>query len=240
MRTHTGRKLAVAVATTLALCFALSAAPAPAAGPFNIEVTGGTLTAAGNAFDLTPGSGGTPPCPGPLDPPKVSTLAFRTDTPAAGQWTVTGMFSTFFQLGTPPAGPWYQADITINALGTYTAKAPPNPPDYNLATIAGANPPNPPNSPHLTFQARIYEIGTGDCAKDASNLKCIIAGRTAGTGTYTGTLPNAAVNDTALLNVNSQPSPPGLNMVTSSCAAPFNMWGGQPVSIANLGMKVIP
>jgi len=210
MRLLSPRKVVVALASVLAL-FVISANPAAAAGPFNIDITGGFLTAAGNTFDLTPGSQGTPPCS-----PKASTLVLNTDTPAAGQWTVTGTFTTFFRLGTPPSGPWYQADITINAKGTYSGSSP-----YTLATAA---------SQHLTFQARVYQVDTGgSCAKDV--LKCIIAGRAVSSaGSYTGTLPASAVGDTGSLTA-STGNAGGLNMVTSSCAAPFVAWNGQVASL---------
>jgi len=84
-------------------------------------------------------------------------------------------------VGTPPGPPWYQADITITARGTYSGASP-----YTLATIA-------PN--HLTFQARIYELASNPVTCLKNNLKCIIAGRMAGTGTFTGTLPNSMALD---------------------------------------------
>jgi len=231
MRVHHGRKLAVAIATTLALCFVFYASPALAAGPFPITITGGSLTAAGNTFSLVADPLNPPPCPLPGHPPKPNTLALNTDTPVAGQWTVTGVFTAYFRLGTPPAGPWYQADITINARGTYAAHPPPVPPDYDLATVGAPN-------PHLTFQARIYELASNPvtCAKD--NLKCIIVGRMAGTGTFTGTLPNAVALDSGTLTASSAPAPPGQNMVTSSCAAPFVAWNGQVVSVTGLAFQV--
>lgn len=218
MRLLSARKAAVAIATVVAM-FAVFASPASAAGPFPIDVTGGTLVAAGNTFDLTPGSGEIPPCPD-----KDSTLVLNTDTPAVGSWTVTGGFTSFFQLGTPPSGPWYQADFIVNGRGTYSGSAP----SYTLTTSA---------TPHLTFQVRIYEVDgpVGNCTKNL--LRCVIAGRAVGTGTYNGTLPSSATGDTAVFNAATN-NPGGLNMVTSSCAAPFVSWNGQSAVLTGLTMQV--
>jgi len=216
MRTRPITKAFVALASILAL-FALSATPAGAGGPYPFTVTGGTLVAAGNSFDLTPGGGGggTPPCADKAD----TTALSASGNAAAGTWSISGSFTTFFRLGTPPAGPWYQADITLVGAGSYTANPTP-PPPYLLATTG-------PN--HLTFQARIYEVPP--C--DKSVLKCIITGRLAGTGTFTGTLPNAVSGDTFTFNAATN-NPGGLNMVTSSCGAPFVSWNGQVATVTAL------
>lgn len=224
MRVPVLRQLVVALASALAL-LAVLATPS-AAVSVDVEVGGGTLVVAGNTFDLTPGGGGggggeDPPC---ADNP--NTLALNTDTPSAGRWTVTGAFSVQFRLGTPPSDPWYKADITIIGSGTYTGGGSP----YTLATAA-------PN--HITFQVRLYEVGANDCAKDSSNLKCVIAGRAASTsGTFVGALPTPAVGNTATVS-GSTSAPGGLPMAASSCSAPFVSWHGQHATLSSLVLTVV-
>jgi len=221
MRVPSPPKLVVALASALAL-LAVLASPASAVS-VDMEVGGGTLVVAGNTFDLTPGPGGGEESPCADNP---NTLALNTDTPSAGRWTVTGGFSVSFRLGTPPAGPWYKADIIINGSGTYSGSAP----TYTLATAS-------PN--HLTFQVRLYEVGVGDCAKDASNLKCIVAGRAVSTsGTFSGTLPSPSVGDSATVSGSTNVAG-GLALVTSSCSAPFVSWNGQHATLTGLVLNVV-
>jgi len=222
MRVPVPQKLLVALAAALTL-LAVLASPSSAVS-VDMEVGGGSLVVAGNTFDLTPGGGGggeDPPCP---DNP--NTLALNTDTPSAGRWTVTGGFSVQFRLGTPPSGPWYKADITIIGSGTFTGASSP----YTLATAS-------PN--HITFQVRLYEVGVDDCAKDSSNLKCVIAGRAASTsGSFVGTLPSPSVGDAATVS-GSTSVPGGLPLAASSCSAPFVAWHGQHATLTGLVLNVV-
>jgi len=216
---HRTKKLTLAAVAAVALLIGL-ATPAAAGGPYPLEVTGGTLNTVLGTFDLTPGSQGTPPCP-----EKASTLALRTDNDAspagANRWSVGGTFSGQFRLGTPPAGPWYQADFTVVANGTYAANPTP-PPDYFLTGT-------------VTVQVRIYELNPATCLKDT--LKCIIAGRFVITsGEFNGTLPNSAVGDTAVLD-GSTGVPGGLALVTSSCSAPFVAANGSNATLVDLTME---
>jgi len=77
--------------------------PGPGRGALPITITGGSLTAASNTFSLVADPLNPPPCPLPGDPPKLNTLALNTDTPVAGQWTVTGTFTTYFRGHAPGA-----------------------------------------------------------------------------------------------------------------------------------------
>lgn len=223
MRIGSPARLVAASVVALALLAGL-ASPAWAAS-VTMEVSGGTLVVAGNTFDLTPGGGGgggeEPPCAA-----NPTTLALNTDTPSVGRWTVTGGFSVSFRLGNPPSGPWYKADIVISGSGTYAGSAP----TYTLATAAPT---------HLTFQVRLYEVGTDDCAKDAANLRCIIAGRAASTaGSFTGTLPTPSPGHSATVS-GATNAPGGLALVTSSCSAPFVAWNGQHATLTGLGLVVV-
>lgn len=222
MRVVSLKKGAVAIAAALGLFLAF-ASPA-SANTVGVEITGGSLTAAGNTFDLTPGSGGTPPCPEKAD----NINATFTGTSASGTWSLTGAtWSSFFQLGTPPSGPWYQADFSIvSGNGTYAATG--GSPAFSLSSTG-------PN--HLIAQVRVYQVDSGGtCAKDL--LKCTITVRlqlTAGSSYVQNSLPTAVTGDDAVINASSI-SP---HISVSGCSAPFVSWAGQTATLNGLALQVL-
>jgi len=210
------------VALATALCLFLVLATPASANTVSLTITGGTLTAAGNTFNLAPGGGGggTPPCDEKADTLQAEFLGNVN----AGTIRLFGGWSSMFQLGTPPSGQWYQADFTIsnsaNPQFTYalTAAGPPTW-FYNVASIAPL---------HLIIRADIYRIAAGDCAKD--DLACTVNVRVS----FTGTLQSASALPTytpgsATLNGTSVG-----NMTVANCSAPFASWNGQPASVSGM------
>lgn len=236
---RTSKKLLIGA--VLAVTFLIGVGtPASALGPFTSEIQGGTLDTAVGQFSLVPGSQGLPPCVdgsgNPFDPSKPDNLYFYTDADAAptagpGRWSVNGLkapappttnpvatFTTFFRLGTPPSGPWYQADFQVRADGTYALTAP------NTYNLTGT----------LTFSVRIYELNTATPLCPKNTLRCIVNGRFGiTTGTYNGTLPASAVGDTAVINA-STAAAGGLSLVTASCVAPFTALNGTTATLTGL------
>jgi len=182
--------------------------PPASAATVDLDVSAATITIAGNTFSLNDTGG---PCP------KADTLQLVTDSPSAGQLTLTGGWTSVLRLGTPPSGPWYQIDVSV-LTGTMSYSGGPS--SYAVATVA-------PN--HLILRMDIYEVGEGDCAKD--DRKCVLHGRfVSTTGTYTGALPAAASGDTLSLSAATNVAG-GLNMVVSTCNAPWVSWAGQSATL---------
>jgi hypothetical protein len=223
---------AVAVATALCL-FLVLASPA-SANPYPLTVVGGSLTAAGNTFNLAAGGGGgggTPPCSS-----KASTLQVAIAGNAnSGTFTISGGWSSQFQLGTPPSGQWYQADFSVagGGNGTYSLNAagPPNW-TYNVSTTGAT---------HVIFQVRIYRVP--NC--DKSDLACIITVRMSFTGTLTSTAalptytppaaPTPPTPDPGGINLNGASIAP--HIAVASCSAPFVSWAGQTASATGLALR---
>jgi hypothetical protein len=204
----------IGLAATILVALFIGFATPAAASDRPIQVTSGMLNTFLGSFDLTPGSQGTPPCP-----PKTSTL--RLTTNANGTWSVGGSYAGQFQF---PAGSgtWYQADFTMLAGsgGTWTGAGPTHP-------VAGT----------IAIQVRITRIGSAtspNCTK--SDLRCIITGVFAVTGTYAGAapLPTTTVGDTISFNGNTT-SP----LQTSSCTIPWSFVGGTNATLTNVTMTLI-
>jgi hypothetical protein len=195
----------VALAAALSM-IPLLATPA-AANTVPLNMGSGVISIAGNVFDMTPGSG-SGPC---TEKPDTVAATFN----AGGTWSIAGGWSSQFQLGTPPSGPWYQADfaILLNAGNTYTPAAGP-PFTYSVATTG-------PN--HVIFQMRIYQIPS--C--DKSDLACIVTFRMSFTGTLTSSTalptytPGGMTLNGTLVGTSSG----------SMCRPPFTPWPGQPISM---------
>jgi hypothetical protein len=208
----TSKKLGLGVAMVVAL-FIGFATPAAAGGPYPLGVTSGTLTTTIGDFNLAPGSSGTPPCP-----EKAGTLALTTAA-SPNTWSVTGAFNGRFQF---PAGSgnWYQADFTMlpGSGGSWSGTSSP----YALTGSVG-------------IQVRIYQLqlagGPVNCAK--TNLRCIITAAFSVTGSFTGTLPTAAVGDTAVISGTT-----AAPLVTSSCSPPWNSVGGTNATLTSLTMAL--
>jgi hypothetical protein len=219
------------VATATALCLFLALAAPASANPYPLTVTGGTLTVAGNTFNLGPGAPG--PCPAKPSTLQALLIPDNPSPPAppgtspTGLIQVTGGWSSQFQLGTPPSGQWYQADFTI-------LPAPPAPPPapqlrYGPLTVAG-----PPiwTYPIVTvnpiiFQARVYRIPS--C--DKTDLACIITVRMTFTGTINSATPLMPYTP-GWVTLNGTSVAP--HIVVASCSAPFVAWAGQTATIAGL------
>lgn len=221
MRT-TIRRVVSALATA-AVLLAVSVSPA-AAVTVDVEATGGTLLPGapfGRPFELGPDDG-TAPCED-----KPTTLQLATDTPGAGQWTVTGGFTRFLRLGNPPTGPWYQVDYEVLAgTGTYSGSGSP----YTLATSGPG---------HLILRMRIYAVDSdgGTCAKD--RLLCTVLGRWVSTsGSFTGTLPSPAIGDVATLSLTTSTTG-GLNLAAMQCSAPWTALNRQVSTITGLTLEVV-
>jgi len=201
-------KLFIAVLTALGL-LVLSAPPA-GANTVSVEETGGTYTAAGNVFDLTPGSGGAPPCPG-----KPSTQSLTGQT--LMRWFVGGTTTRYFQLGTPPSGQWYQEDIQyLTWSGTYSGAGP----TYALSG---------------TFVERKRYYAVPPCNKTAGVCVVTTPFTILGTSTYNGSLPTAVTGDTFTINATSTAP----HMSVSSCSAPFVSWAGQTASYTGWSFQVL-
>jgi hypothetical protein len=207
----TTKKLGFAAAIVVAMFIGFAAPAAATDRP--IKVTSGTLDTFLGSFDLAPGSQGTPPCP-----EKVSTLKLTTS--ANGTWSTLGSYAGQFQF---PAGSgtWYQADFTMLA--------------GSGGTWSGAGPVHPVTGT-LGIQVRITRIGSAsspNCAK--TDLRCIITGLFAVTGTYSGAspLPTTTTNDTILFNGNTVTP-----LTTSSCTIPWIFVGGTNATLNNVTMTV--
>jgi hypothetical protein len=190
--------------------FLCLAAPA-SANTVALTITGGSLTAAGNTFDLAPGGGNpnTPPCSEKAD-------ALNGTWNAGGTGSLSGGWSSMFQLGTPPTGQWYQADFTVlsgNFTWALTSAGPPTW-TYSLASAA-------PN--HLILQVKLYRIPS--CAK--TDLACTITVKLTVSGTMTSTtaLPTYTPGS---INITATSVAP--HMSVSGCSAPFVSWAGQTAS----------
>ncbi|HEV7723199.1 MAG TPA: hypothetical protein VGO60_18045 [Iamia sp.] len=179
--------------------------PPASAATADLDVTAATITIAGNTFSLKDTGG---PCP------KADTLQLVTDSPSAGRLTLTGGWTTAFRWGNPPAGQWYQIDISV-LTGTIAYSGGPS--TYALATVA-------PN--HLILRMDVYEVAEGDCVKD--DVACVLHVKLSSTGTYTGTLPAAATGDTLSLPAAMSVAP---HVAVSSCKAPWVSWAGQTASL---------
>jgi hypothetical protein len=209
MRLSSAKKGTLAIAATLSLV--LLSAPPASASTVAVTITSGTLTAAGNTFDLAPGGGNPPPCSA-----KSGTLSLTTNF--GGTASLTGAWSTMFQLGAPPQGQFYQADFTILTGAMTWATVTSGPPVWTYAVASSA-----PN--HIIFQARIYRIASGSCAK--TDLGCIITVKVNSIGdleSYTA-LPTYTPGS-IMLNVSSVAP----HMSVLSCSAPFVSWAGQTVT----------
>jgi hypothetical protein len=212
--TH-ARRTAATIAAALSLILIL---PAPPASAITVGLTGGTFTGAGNSFSLLTPAGA--PC---SQKPSNLDITF-TGNATNGTWSLTGGFSTQFQLGTPPAGQWYQADFTfLSGSGTYAQNSA-GPPTWGYTLTSSA-----PN--HVILRLRIYEVTP--C--DKSVLKCIITVRMSfgGPMTTTAALPGYVPGSIDPLDGFSQGP---AHMATSSCSAPFTAWGGQTASIIGMGL----
>jgi len=204
-----------AVALASALCLFLVLATPASANTVSVAVTGGSLTAAGNTFDLGP-NGPAGPCED-----KADTLQAEF---GATSIRLFGGWSSQFQLGTPPSGQWYQADFSISnpATAQFTAglsSAGPPTWTYNVATVAPL---------HLIIKVDIYRIGTDDCVKD--DLACTVNVRMSFTGTLTSTTALATYTPGgATLNGASVG-----NMTVANCSAPFASWAGQSASVSGM------
>jgi len=214
-----GWRIVTALTATMVALVAM--APPASAATVGLEATGGTLIPSGGPifgiyYDFGPADEEAP-CA------KPSSLQLDTDSPAAGQWALSGTTTQLLRLGTPPAGPWYQLDHTIMGTGTYSGTTSP----YSLATTAPWR---------LTFLTRVYELDAG-CEKDVQ--KCVIAARVVVTsGSYTGTLPASASGDTMTFSGSTNIAG-GLAFNTSSCAAPWVAFNGQHATLTNLTLEVV-
>jgi hypothetical protein len=223
MRATSIRKGTVALAAVLGLLVVL-ASPA-SANTKNLEVTGGTLTSAGQTFDLDPEPD--PDNPAPCEE-KTDTLNVTFNgTAGSGTWSLAGGWSSQFQLGTPPSGAWYQADFSILAsAGSYTASGGGPPYTYSLASTA---------TTHVIFQVQIYAIAPDHCAKDMR--LCVLTVRMSFTGSMTSAaqMPTATAGDTATLS-GSSVAP---HISVTNCSAPFTAFGGQTATVTSLGLLVL-
>ncbi|HMJ74738.1 MAG TPA: hypothetical protein VK507_02140 [Iamia sp.] len=211
-------KRGAVVAAALALLVA-HATPA-SANTVSLEVTSGTLTVAGNSFDLTPEAGNEPPCE-----EKVDDVEATFD--ANGTWTMTGStWSFYYQLGTPPSGQWYQFDFQLLAAnGTWSGASSP----YTLTSTA-------PNN--VIVRATIYRVATGNCEKD--DVACVLFARAVVTGgsTFTGTLPTAVAGDFATINMATNVAG-GSNLNVASCSAPFVSFAGQSATVTGMVLTML-
>jgi hypothetical protein len=209
MRLISAKKGAVVIAAALTMFLALGT-PA-SANTVAVTITGGSLTAAGNTFDLAPGGGNTPPCDEKAD-------ALNATFNAGGTGSITGSWSSMFQLGTPPSGQFYQADFTVLAgafTWTLTSAGPPTW-TYSVASTA-------PN--HLIIRANIYRIASGSCAK--TDLACTITVKLSFTGTVTSTTALPTYTPGSITITAASVSP---HIAVASCSAPFASWSGQTAS----------
>lgn len=223
MKAHR-RPLAAAV-MAVALVLGL-AAPAPASasagGPYPFEPAGGTLSTAIGGIYLGPNAV-TPP-PGVCED-KTVTLALRTSADAApagaDRWSTSGGFTTFFRLGAPPSGPWYQADLTFGGNGQVVGAGSPH-------AVTGT----------VAVQMRVYEIPSPatTCAK--TTLRCIATGRfVITTGTYVGSFPSAVPGGTLAFDATTGTAG-GINLATASCVAPYVSLNGTVASLMGLTFQV--
>jgi hypothetical protein len=207
MRLTRAKKRALAVAAALSMV--LLPAPPASANTVAVTTTGGTLTLAGNIFDLTPGGGGTPPCSEKAD---AQTITFN----AGGTGTRAGTESTMFQL----AGQWYQADYTILTGAFIWTTTGTGPPTWTATMVSAA-----PN--HLIWQARVYQIPS--CAK--TDLACVMTVKMTWNATVTSptALPTYTPGGITLNAASVAP-----HIAVASCSAPFPSWAGQAASISGL------
>ncbi|HEV7721148.1 MAG TPA: hypothetical protein VGO60_07675 [Iamia sp.] len=216
MRATPLKKAAVAVAAALGLL--VTAAMPASATTVGLELDSGTVTVAGNTFDVGDGPIGTPPCEIPED-----TVTGTAN--ANGTWSITGGWKAMLQLGTPPSGSWYQFDYSILAgAGTWVQTSAGPPVLSSLASTA-------PN--HVILQVRVYELDEG-CEKDV--VKCIATMRMTFTGqaTTASPLPTLTTGDTLVLNGSTLPP----HVSTASCSAPFASFSGQTATATGLTLSV--
>ncbi|HMJ75109.1 MAG TPA: hypothetical protein VK507_04005 [Iamia sp.] len=215
MRTTPLTKAAVAITVVLGLLMA-GAVPA-SADTAGLELDSGSLTIAGNTYQVGDGPPSPPPCEIPED-----TVAGTAN--ANGTWSITGGWKAMLQLGSPPVGTWYQFDYSILVgAGTWvqTSAGPPA-----LSTLVSTGP------THVILQARVYALDEG-CEKD--DLRCIANMRVSFTGqaTTASPLPTLTTGDTLVLSGATVG-----NVVTSSCSAPFSSLNGQPATVNGLTFSV--
>jgi len=208
------------VALATALCLFLALATPASANPYALTVTGGTFVAPFTTIHLAPGgSPNTPPC----DQKEDTLQAELAGDASSGTMRLTGGWSSMFQLGTPPSGQWYQADVLIvnpaTPQLTYAVRNPPAPPPWVYTVLS-----TPPN--HLIFQMRIYRIPS--CEK--TDLACTVAVRMSFAGTLTST---AALPAYAPGGITMNGSSVG-GMVVSGCAAPFSAWQLQTATVTGM------